>query len=64
MNREHYSTLPNGMKIFKVRLVGGPYDGTTGLCSHDTVIKGGERYLRGDDDRYYHTPEGKEHQCN
>lgn len=64
MNRELYSTLPNGLNLYKVKLVGGPADGQFGLCSHDTVIQCGAKYLRGSDDRYYFTPEGKEHQCN
>lgn len=56
--REHIRTLAGGIKIYKVQLVGGPYDGTHSVCSHNTVMMCGERYLRGADDRYYHTPEG------
>lgn len=56
--RQHVQTLPNGMKLYKVKLVGGAFDGTESICSHDTVIAGGERYLRGADDLYYYTPEG------
>jgi hypothetical protein len=57
-NRVHYSTLSNGLKLYRVKLVGGPHDGWVAICSHDTVIMCGQRYLRGADDRYYHTPEG------
>ena len=37
-NRQHVSTLAGGLKLYRVRLAGGPFDGTTSLCSHDTVI--------------------------
>jgi len=59
MNRELYSTLPNGLKLYKAKLVGGPYDQFVSLASHDTVYHKGERYTRRDDDLYYYDPEPK-----
>jgi hypothetical protein len=55
MNRILYETLPNGMKLYRVKLVGGPCDGAESLCSHDTVWMDGHCYKRGKDDLYYYT---------
>lgn len=44
--------------LYRVRLKGGPADGTESLATHDTVIKNGDRYIRGADDLYHYTPEG------
>lgn len=54
--RVKLQTLPNGLSLYKVKLVGGPCDGAWSICSADTVIARGEKYLRGKDDRYYHCP--------
>lgn len=54
--REKVMTLSNGLHIYRVTLVGGPADGQTSICSHDTVWAFGEKYVRGADDRYYHEP--------
>lgn len=54
-NRPLYSTLANGMKLYQVKLVGGPGDGQASLCSHDTVYWNSHLYLRGLDDLYYFT---------
>jgi hypothetical protein len=55
-NREHIRTLPNGLKLYRVKLVGGPANGQRSVCSHDTVWLAGEKYVRGRDDLYYHEP--------
>lgn len=54
-NRVPFS-LPNGTRLYRVKLVGGPGNGQESICSRDTVIFDGETYKRGADDRYYHEP--------
>ena len=56
-NRKFHSVLPNGLKVYRVKLVGGPCNGLESLASHDTVFCHGQEYKRGLDDRYYHLPE-------
>lgn len=60
MIREPKLKLQNGLQIYEVQLVGGPYDGSKALCSHNTVWKRDTLYLRGDDDRYYYQPPKEE----
>jgi hypothetical protein len=59
-NGTEFSTMPNGMKLYKIVLKGGPYDKHPTLCSygvHD-VYMNGERYELGPDGDYVHAPEG------
>lgn len=57
MNRTPYGNpLPSGMQLYRVKLVGGPYDGAETLVSHDVAFHGGERYVRGPEDLYIHDP--------
>lgn len=56
--RVYLRTLPGGLKLYRVKLVGGAYDGQESICSHDTVWMGREKYLRGADGRYHYTPDG------
>lgn len=58
--RKLYSTLSNGLKIYEVKLVGGPYDGSVSLTSGDMVYHVSEKYIRGSDDLYYYQPKKQE----
>jgi hypothetical protein len=49
--------LPNGLKLYQVKLVNGPANGGVSLCSGDIVWQAGAKYVRGKDDRYYYEPE-------
>ncbi len=57
MNRKFYKRLSNGLKLYEVKLVGGPADHGVSLCSGNVVWQAGAKYIRGKDDRYYYEPE-------
>jgi hypothetical protein len=52
-----FATLSNGQRIYLVTLVGGVANGLQSLCSGNVTYRGGEKYVRGEDDRYYHEPQ-------
>lgn len=57
--RKVVKKLKGGLTVYQVELVGGPADGRSSFCTHDTVVfndeAGSHIYERLSDDRYHFT---------
>lgn len=54
------SAVRGGMKLYKIKLKGGPYDKHETLCSYGvgSVYMNGEQYNLNQDGDYVHAPAG------